>query len=499
MRKDCVRSPAGLLMRCAIGLAAAAMSVTGALAAAGNLVLASTYQIDRLYPHPQTAGTQLYVDVLFDPLVTVTKEGIQPRLASAWSVSPDGKTYTFTLRKDATFHDGTKFDAAAAKAALDYTLKPEHGARIPPYLPKSTVEVTGPHEIKVTLPAAAPELLGVLSQYPMFKIGADGAATTVGTGPFKLDRFDSRQSARFVRNDAYWAGPAKLDAYEIRMFPDMPSALLGLEAGEIDAVIRPPIPDVARLEATKGLKLTKFPDTGNMMWGVNARPGRATTDPRVRKALDLAFDRQRFVDVALGGIGTPTNVVWPPSSPAYVPADETWKFDLAAAKALLAEAGVSGLDIRLVMSSGVSQEAVSFAPIFQADLASIGVKAKIENYDTSEWLDKITKGDFDMYMTIYGNTGADPALAFTSGNFRLTNNIPGFASPEYSALEERGRLETDPAKRIAIYRDLNKYMQQQAFALPFAQNPIMFIHSDKVKGLALNSINNLMATGITVD
>lgn len=495
MRHQHVEAMPRLLIRFVAALAAIFAAISSA--AAGGLVLATTYQIDRLYPHPQTAGTQLYVDVLFDPLVTVTKDGVQPRLAKSWSVSRDGKTFVFELRNDVTYHDGTKFNASTAKAALDYTLTPKNGARIPPYLPNSTIAATGPHEITITLPDPAPELLGVLSQYPMFLIGADGAATTIGTGPFKLDKFTSRQSAVFARYSGYWGSSAKVDSYEIRMFPEMSSALLSLEAGEINAVIRPPIPEIARLQAISGLTLTKFPDTGNMMWGVNAREGRPTADPRVRKALDLAFDRRRFVDVAIGGVGTPTNVVWPPSSPAYSPKDENWKFDLAAAKKLLNEAGVSGLVIRLVMSTGVSQEAVSFAPIYQADLASIGVTAKIEDLDTSAWLDKLTKGDFDMYMTIYGNTGADPALAFTSGNFRLKDNLPGFASPEYSKLEAAGRLENDPAKRIQIYRDLNKYIQEQGFALPFAQNPVMFVHSDKVKGLALNSINNLMITDVT--
>lgn len=496
--KNVVGGPPRLLMLCVVAMAAVLLIAGDAAAAARKLVLATVYQIDRLYPHPQTAGTQLYVDVLFDPLVTVTREGIQPRLAKSWSVSPDGKTVTLDLRDDVAYHNGVKFNANTAKAALDFTLKPENGARIPPYMPKSTVAATGPYQITITLPDRAPELLGILAQYPMFLIGADGAATTIGTGPFKLGQFASRQSALFTRHDSYWAGPAKLDTLEIRMFPEMSSALLSLEAGEINAVIRPPISDVARLEATKGLKLSKFPDTGNMMWGVNARNGRPTADARVRKALDLAFDRKRFVEVALRGIGVPTNVIWPPASVAYSPADENWKYDLKAAKQLLTDAGVSALEIRLVMSSGVSQEAISFAPIYQADLASIGVTAKIQDLDTSEWLDKITKGDFDMYVTIYGNTGADPALAFTSGNFRLNANLPGFSSPEYSAFEEAGRLEADPAKRIGIYRNLNKYMQEQAFALPFAQNPIMIVHSDAVSGLNLNSINNLLATDIVV-
>lgn len=483
----------------AIALAMAG-TATGAMAASGTFALATTYQIDRLYPHPQTGGTQLYVDVLFDPLVTVTKDGILPRLAKSWSLSEDGTTLTLELRDDVKYHDGTPFDANVAKAVLDYTITPESGAKVPAYLPKSTFEVAGPYTLVIKIPARAPELLGILAQYPMFQIGADGVPTTVGTGPFKLDRFDSRQSARFVRNDAYWGGPAKLDALELRMFADMPSALLSLEAGEIDAVIRPPISDVPRLEALDNLELTSFPDTGNMMWGVNARANRVTGDQKVRKALDLAFDRERFVQVALGGTGKPTNVIWPPASVAYFPEDESYKYDLAAAKQLLEEAGKGdGIDITIVMSSGVSQEAVSFAPIYQADLASIGVNATIEDLDTSEWLDKISNDKFDMYMTIYGNTGADPALAFTSGNFRLNTNLAGFVSDEYAWLEEAGRLEPDPAKRIEIYRELNRYMQEQAFALPFAQNPIMFIHSTGVHGLGMNSINNLMATEITVD
>ena len=233
--------------------------------------------------------------------------------------------------------------------------------------------------------------------------------------------------------------------------------------------------------------------------GINAREGHTTADVRVRKALDLAFDRERFVEVALAGVGTPTNVLWPPSSVAYSPDDENWRFDLDAAKALVEEAGATGSELQFVLSSGVSQEVVSYAPIYQADLASIGLTATIVDLDTSEWLDRITKGDYDIYMTIYGNTGADPALAFTSGNFRLTNNLPGFSSPEYSAFEEAGRLESDPQKRIQIYRDLNAYVQQQAFAVPFAQNPIRIVHWDNVGGIELNSINNLFANGITAD
>jgi ABC-type transport system substrate-binding protein len=474
-------------------------AASAALAADGTFVLASTYLIDRLYPHPQTAGTQLYVDVLFDPLVTVTRDGLQPRLAESWSFSEDGLTVTLDLREGVTYHDGTPFNAEVAKAALAYTLTPENAARIPPYMAEATVEATGEYQLTITLPAKAPEVLAVLSQYPMFLIDSAGQATTIGTGPFSLGEFDTRQSAHFVRNDNYWGGPAKLDAYEIRMFPEMSSALLSLEAREIDAVIRPPISEIARLDAIEGIEISSFPDTGNMMWGLNAREGRVTADVRVRKALDLAFDRERFVDVALAGVGTPTNVLWPPSSVAYSPEDESWRYDLDAARALIEEAGAAGSEIEFVLSSGVSQETVSFAPIYQADLAGIGINATIVDLDTSEWLDRLTKGEFDVYMTIYGNTGADPALAFTSGNFRLTNNLPGFASPEYSALEEAGRLESDPEKRIQIYRDLNAYVQEQAFALPFAQNPINFAHWDSVEGIVLNSINNLFVNDITAE
>jgi len=467
-----------------------------ALAAAGSFTMATTYQIDRMFPHPQTAGTQLYVDNIFDPLVTVTKDGILPRLAKSWTVSDDGTVVKLTLRDDVTFQDGTPFDAKAAQAALAFTVTPDSGARVPPYLPKSKIEATGPYELTITLPARAPELLGVLAQYPIFKMDDSGKPTTIGTGPFRLDSFQSRQNVVMVANDHYWGGRPKLDRYEIRMFPDTASELLSLEASEVDAVIRPPIAEIKRLSANEALTATSFPDSGNMMWGLNVREGHPTADQRVRKALDLAFDRQRFIDVALGGVGKPTNVLWPPSSPVYFPEDESWKYDLDAAKKLVDEAGAAGSEVHLLLSPGVSQEVIDFAPIYQADLATIGINAVIDNVDTSEWLDKLGKGDFDVYVTIYGNTAADPALAFTSGNFRLNTNFAGFVTDKYAAFEQAGRTEPDPAKRTAIYRDLNRYMQDEAFAIPFAQNPITIMHAKTVSGIEMNSINNVEAVDI---
>ena len=196
-------------------------------------------------------------------------------------------------------------------------------------------------------------------------------------------------------------------------------------------------------------------------------------DKRVRQALNWALDRKRFSDTFLYGTGVPQSLPWPTSSPAFEASKQNlYSFDLDKARSLLAEAGVSNLELDCNVL-GTWPQLVSFAPVYQADLAKIGVKLNVRVLELAIWVDEAVNRKYKgMYLANSSFAQLEPSSTLNNGRATDPNsNNSLFKNDRYSELIASASAEPDAAKRKTMYAELNDIMLDESFILWLAASP----------------------------
>jgi ABC-type transport system substrate-binding protein len=190
---------------------------------------------------------------------------------------------------------------------------------------------------------------------------------------------------------------------------------------------------------------------------------------RVRQAIDLSLDRQRFAQTLMYGLTEPTYIIWMKQSPVWDVSLDTGEFNLDKARQLLSDAGYANGFDTTIQSSSAYPELVRFDEIVQADLAKIGVKADIEQLEANQAIALVTQAKFPALINhVYSYGDQDPAMLFTAFVLRPDGNASRFSSDEYSMLVSRAREERDWAQRLSLYRRIAMLVKKEAFLLPIA-------------------------------
>ncbi len=406
---------------------------------------------------------------------------IQPRLAESWDVSADATQYRFNLRKGVTWHSGREFTSDDVKWNLQRVADPKVGfgqlKALNDWFP--AVELPDKNTIILKSDTPRPTVFDYLELFnivdPVTQQSADAASKAVGTGPFVFQEWQQGASLKLTRNANYWeTGVPSLDGITWTLKLDPQAMVVQLESGSIDGIKAPPVTDFVRLKNDPGYQSLVHPSTGAYYCvGFNCTVP-PFDDARVRQAFNWALNRQRFTDQILKGVVQPFSLPWPASSPAYE-ADKSshYTFDLDKASSLLKSAGVANLETTLLLNTGL-QELIDFAPIYQADLASIGVKLAIQVVEVAAWISAVNALQ---YNAVYASTGSfaqlrSPSILFGSGPvWGPTQNNTGFRNDQYTALANQAGLEVDPAKQKQIYTQLNDLLLDQSFVTTLAPNP----------------------------
>lgn len=420
-----------------------------------------------------------------------------PGLASEWAVDPADQTkWTFKLRPGVTFHDGSTFDADAVVWNFEKILNPaapqfderqsaQGKGRIPTV---TSVRAVDPMTVEIT--TSSPDALLpynvawiVMSSPAAWKTagGWDGfLKAPSGTGPFKVESYTPRQSARLVRNAAYWDANRvpKLDAVELLPVPDPSARVAALRSGQVDWIEAPP-PD-----AIDSLKGAGFEIVSNVYphvwpWHFSMLEGSPWTDIRIRKAANLAIDREGMKSL-LGGMMVPAEGMVPPTSDWFGAPDFKVTYDPEAAKALLAEAGYSPenpVTVKTIISpSGSGQmQPMLMNELIQQNLAEVGIKVDFDVRDWNALLANWRAGAAD--------PGTDGATATNSSYFsqdpftalirhvdsRLIapkgTNWGHYISPEADALIDKIRVTFDPAEQTKAVQALHEHFVDNALFL----------------------------------
>jgi peptide/nickel transport system substrate-binding protein len=399
-------------------------------------------------------------DKLFD---LDTKLNIVPQLATGYRYE-DPTHLVITLRPGVTFQDGEKLDAEAAKYSLMRHLTMKRSMRVGEINAISAVEVVDPLTIRLVLKQPSSPLLSQLTDRAGIMVApkaAEAAGDQFGLRPVCVGgyAFESRtpQDRIVLRGDPnYWdAANEHFDRIIYLPIVNSPARLASLQAGTLDLDEYVPPTDVEAVRRDGKLKLAMVDGLGytGINFNVNNGPAAQTVigqNALVRQAFEAAIDRKALVEVVFNGMFTPTIQANSPSSPFYVPRLPAPAADLARAKALLKQAGVT-LPVKVVLTATNSPEAQQTAEVIQSMVREAGFDLTVRTMEFASSLQAGYKGDFQAYLIGWsGRADADGnmwALMHTGGTF----NYGHHSNAQMDALLDAARVETDVAKRREIY------------------------------------------------
>lgn len=490
-RREAIRI--GGVSLAAFGLAACApgTSVTPSTGAkrGGTLTIGQPYGLDAVVAFPRATNNN-YRWAVWDALTEVDASGlVKPMLAASWEVSSDRLSMTLSLRQGVKFHSGRAMAAQDVKAALDYALDPKTSAQSGTGMNRAGTKVTvvDPKTIKLNFTSPLPSALYLLADSPIVDMQSDLVKSPGGTGPFKFSDFVPGDHLKLVRSSSYWQTDLPyLDNVVVKVLPDLNTAFVALQTGTIDSSFGTP-DQVKQAQTSKDLAVVQQPSAGNYVIKFNVTD-KPLDNKIVRQALGLAADRKRFVDTLLGGAGYPTNELWPKSSVAYDASIDSTTFDLTKAQQLLQQAGVGSFNVTLTTCRSIFAALADFEQIYQADLAKIGVTATIRDLATADYLAQSNSASWHgIYPDMYGGGASDPDVIWSTGVWRPSGNDTHFSSDQQLQLIQQAAAEPDQVKRIALYRQIAQFIQDQAYIVPLANPSAVYILRTRVHGLTHNA------------
>ena len=427
---------------------------------------------------------------IFDRLVDVEvgtdgNSKIVPSLAESWDISDDGLEYTFHLRQGVKFHNGNDFTAEDVAYTFHRMLTVEGGVNTEfidqikgadELLAGETdtlegVEVVDDYTIKVTLKEPFAGFLASISSpgvsiYDSEATEAAGdqfgmdPAVTVGTGPFEFSSWSFNNQLVLTRNEDYWKGASGLPGVVIKIIPDTETQSMMFESGELDILDLDYAADsVDRFTETYPDQIVQGPRVGIVYFTMNFNK-EPFQDVRVRKAVQMSIDRQAILDALYGGRGQVEQGIFPHGLIGFNPDQEEIKYDPEAAKALLAEAGYAdGFDMEIAADSSASDTMTMALEIVSDQLAEVGIRAEIKNYDESTWLETRKSGELGSFMSTWSADYNDPDnFIYTFFGNEEKTRIRSINYPDTEVMERVAKARTivNEDERLAEYKALEE-------------------------------------------
>lgn len=476
-------------------LAAAAIALTacgggstaggGGGAAATSLTLASLQDVKTFDPTDAHIGhTMPFYQAAYDTLIRRAPDGkLEPMLATEWSYNKDQTVLTLKLRTGVTFSDGAKFDAAAAKANLDH-FKEAKGTDAYQAASMKSVDVVDPSTVAITLNAPDPAFSYYLTQALGLQaspkaIGTPGIKTVPdGSGPYVYDAKSSVKGSQYVftKRSGYWDKDLqKFDKITIKYLVDLTARTNALVSGQVDAALLDPKTGKQAEGAGLVAHKSQVDWQGILLYDRDGKINPALANVKVRQAMNYAFDRKTILAQQYLNEGTVTDQVFGPESGAYVPElDNTYSYDPAKAKSLLAEAGYpKGFTLKIPTVAGFD----AINAVFKQQLSDVGITLQAESIPDANYVADMAAGKyagatFQLYQ-------GEPWVAINQmiSTTALYNPFKT-ETPELTALikavQTGGDKSADEAKKV------NEYITKNAWFIPMFRLNQMYFSNKKI-------------------
>ena len=495
-------------------------------ASAQTLTLLRNIDAPHYDPARTSAGATTEISFLTgDTLVGLDYDlkTITPLLADSWTVSPDGKLYTFKLRQDVTFCSGKKMTAADVVYSFNRVLDPATKA---PFLwrmgPVKEVRAPDDYTVEYELTAPFSELLLQLTNFQatiinkenVEALGKDfGVKGIDGTGPFCFQSWEPRNQIVATRHAAYkWGppiyknrGPAKYARLVWKIVPEEASRLAAMASGQADMTYSMPdqyLPQLAKMPMLEVLR----PEADLRLFYLGFKISRENlTDVRVRRALSMAIDRKQIVDSIYFGNGEPATSYIHPKTPGFDPkaVPEFVRYDPVAAGKLLDEAGwVMGTDgfrhrdgkkLTLLLNGFAGGRSPKVAEAAQGFWRKIGVDLQLQMWDGTIVFSKLAQQDYDIWSIAFPYSSASDALRlyFHSANIPSPNRM-NWKDAETDRLLDLGGTALDPAQRFEAMSQVQKLVQEQALWVPLVHEGLALVVNKRVKNMRAHHVYTSM-------
>jgi len=431
-------------------------------------------------------------DKLFD---IDEKLNIVPQLALDHAASADGKVVTIRLRPNVKFHDGEAFDAAAAKYSLERHLNMAGSFRKPEIATVDHVEVVDPLTITIVLKAPYAPLIAQLTDRAGMMVSPKAAQAAgdrfglrpVCAGPYKFVERVQQDRIVVEKFADYWNKDAvAIDRIVYLPIVDSTVRLANLKSGGLDLIERLLATDIKDVRADPRLKLSTALELGYQGIDINVGNGAAANNPlganaKVRQALYYAIDRQALNQVVFDGEFVPGNQWVSPEHPYFQKSFPVPARDLAKAKALMKEAGMSTpFDVDFMVPKGEETQAV--AEVIQAMAAEIGINMKIRVTEFATSLKQAEAGEYQAYLLAWsGRTDPDGNL-YIFHKCRAPQDYSGYCNAQADKLLDEGRTLSDMAQRKAVYEKLTKIILEDIPKLYLYHRLVLIAHTTRLEG-----------------
>ena len=500
-------------------LTAADMRPAGAAAAGGKMLsVATLLNINTLDPGRTLENETNNIDhMTYDALVTFEGEDlktIRPSLATRWTVSPDGLTYTFTLRPNVKFASGNPMTAADFKWSFERLMNIKgNGAWLLDGV--QSVDSPSPTTFVMKLSRPVPALLAILTTPSLSPVdtkvvmanGGDAGpdakekdkaeaylnSHSAGTGAFVLESYVPQQEIALVKNPNYWRGPVALDRVVVRNVIEPSAQALMVQKGDMDIAVNIQADQARQLRNVQGVVVKSSPELNvvNIIINTNPEISGQFANPKVREAIRYAIDYQGVMALTAPGTRRSAGII-PPSFPGARPTSEAVKTDKQRARALLQQANLTNLEGTFFYSStyaGFGLDLAVLAQKIQQDLAAIGIKLKIVDEPYVTEVTQYRQGKLPMGIGGWLADYMDQSdyLVFLPGR-TVGKRLQWFvdSSPEareIAKLGEQTETEVDPAKVIGLYQQLDRRLSEQGPYIPLYQPAVSIAYRSNLKGV----------------
>nr|WP_300837318.1 ABC transporter substrate-binding protein [uncultured Acetatifactor sp.] len=441
----------------------------------GSIVVGVQQDIDSLDPHKATAaGTKEIIFNIFEGLVKPDENGnLINAVASDYTISEDGLTYTFTLRENVKFHNGNVVTAEDVKYSLERVSGLLDGTPLISTLKTiKSVDILDEKTVQVKVESANTELIySFVAAIIPAGSGEDESADPIGTGPFSFVSYKPQEGIVLAKNPEYWQeGLPYLDQVEFKIINSADTALLELQGGTINLYAYLTDSQVQALQGSHQV-ISSASNVVQALFLNNAVE--PLNDVRVRQAISYAVDKDAINDFVGGGNGTLiSSAMLPTLKENYVDLNDTYgnAANVEKAKELLADAGFpDGFDLEITIPSNYEFH-MQTGEVIVEQLKAVGINATIKAVEWATWLDEVYNGR--QYAATISGITCDSTPGYLLNRFQTDSkkNFINFQNTEYDEIYAKAQAELDPAKKAEYYKELQKILCDEAGSV-FLQIP----------------------------
>ena len=462
--------------------------------------IAISSDMGSLDPLHTSGGTdfQIYRNI-FDALVKEGPNGVEPALAEDWTMSDDGLSYTFVIRKGVKFHNGEELKASDVVFSISTAQRSPYWADHTASIKQAVATDDNTVVVELNYPYA-PFLLAMTSvcivpEAAYTAAGDSFAQSPIGTGPYKFVSYKTGQSISLTRFDDYYGEPAAIRDVMFQVITESSTALISLETKQVNFAMDLAMSQVKVAESNPEFRVEELESSGLdcLLMNNTVAP---FDDLRVRQAFNYAINKENVIAIAQEGIAQPADSPFNKTYFGYSDQIKGYEYNVEKAKSLLADAGYpDGFEVTLKTTD--SMALTKDAQSIQEELRQIGVTVKIEMMEGNAYLQDIFNGNYQLGTMSVSSSIADidnwDQFLTTDGGM----NIFKYSNPRVDELFKEARVSSDDAFRKAKYEELTQIVVDDAAMVPLyftvrtyiADKNLQVSYADGVHGVAAYSLS----------